>query len=108
MAQKTDYAICLRVDGYMIAYNPELGNITIRFKGDNVSDVEDSLRGDLVEFYTIKHRAQKRPVDDENACYIVGSDKAQTEYMFVCNHDLNKRRAEYAAKIQEFKKSLGR
>ena len=106
MAKKHDYAMCLYIDGVMQAYNPKLGNIAIRFKDGDESDYNASLRGDMIEFYSIKHKPLKRIDNDENACYILGHNEPWDEHVFVCNHSLDRQKALFDAKIKELKSQV--
>ena len=100
MTQKHDYAMVLYIDEYIKAYNPKLGNITI-YSNDNSDDYKASLRGDIVEFYTIHHKAKKHQSNDDNSLHIIGADKSWDEHMFVSNETLEKQKIEFAKQLTQ-------
>ncbi len=85
---------------WMRAYNPRLGNINIRFKDANtLDDYTSSLRGDMVEFRTIHHKAIKTPTQKE--AIIIGSTDAWEEHVFVRNITLENQKRLFFEKLKE-------
>ncbi|MFQ6778089.1 MAG: hypothetical protein ACLRFI_02215 [Alphaproteobacteria bacterium] len=85
---------------WMRAYNPRLGNIHIRFKGENtLDDYAAALRGDMVEFRTIHHKAIKSPTQKE--AIIIGSTDDWQEHVFVRNVTLENQKALFKNKLKE-------
>ena len=104
---KVSYAMVAYIDGWMKAYNPELGNIDIRLKNDDKeADFNASVRDDIVEFYTIKHAPAKKRNKSDDLVFIGGSyaDDAWDEYVFVRNLTWDNKKQGFDQKLaQELK-----